>query len=141
MASCSPPCHNWVQVEKTLLVSALKSLVESRLWTTVDGHFRPSYVRYLKRCMDKDFSDAAIEEWHIETKVKKWRRTCLFIVDLIDCVGFEWDTSENMVVIEDNVWAAFAQVHPQARVARDVQSPLFDGWRVCFIPLPKKPEE
>ncbi|KAI8565920.1 hypothetical protein RHMOL_Rhmol03G0298200 [Rhododendron molle] len=60
--------------------------------------------------MDNDFPNAAIEKLHIEAKVKKWRRTCFVIVDLIDCPGFEWDASQNMVVAEDDVWTAFLQV-------------------------------
>ncbi|KAI8535548.1 hypothetical protein RHMOL_Rhmol10G0182600 [Rhododendron molle] len=71
-------------------------MVESQLWTTADGHFRPSYAGYLKTFMDRDFPDAAIEEWHIKVKVTKWSRTCLLIVDLIHCPEFEWDASENM---------------------------------------------
>ncbi|KAF7154295.1 hypothetical protein RHSIM_Rhsim01G0180000 [Rhododendron simsii] len=134
MAGRPPPRHNWVQAEEMLLISVLKSMVESRLWTTGSGHFRPGYVRYLKRFVDSDFSDAGIEEWHIEAKIKKWRRTCFIIVNLLDRLGFEW-------VAEENVWAAFVQVYKQAREARDVQFLLFDDWRICFIPPPEEPEE
>ncbi|KAF7127094.1 hypothetical protein RHSIM_Rhsim11G0034200 [Rhododendron simsii] len=141
MAGRPPPRHNWVQGEEMLLISVLKSMVESRLWTTGSGHFRPGYVRYLKRFMDSDFPDAGIEEWHIEAKIKKWRRTCFIIVNLLDRPGFEWDASQNMVVAEENVWAAFIQVYKQAREARDVQFPLFDDWRICFIPPPEELEE
>ncbi|KAI8551590.1 hypothetical protein RHMOL_Rhmol06G0197700 [Rhododendron molle] len=49
-------------------------MVESRLWTTGSGHFRSGYLRYLKRIIDSDFPDAAIEEWHIEAKVTKQAR-------------------------------------------------------------------
>ncbi|KAI8573026.1 hypothetical protein RHMOL_Rhmol01G0247300 [Rhododendron molle] len=84
MAGRLPPRHNWVQAEEILLISVLKSMVESRLWTTGSGHFRPGYLRYLKRIIDNDFPDAAIEEWHIEAKIKKWRRTCFIIVNLLD---------------------------------------------------------
>ncbi|KAF7124140.1 hypothetical protein RHSIM_Rhsim12G0123400 [Rhododendron simsii] len=133
--------HNWVQAEEMLLISVLKSMVESRLWTTESGHFRLGYVRYLKCFMDSDFPDAGIEEWHIEAKIKKWRRTCFIIVNLLDRPGFEWDASQNMVVAKENVWAAFVQVYKQAREARDVQFPLFDDWRICFIPPPEEPVE
>ncbi|KAF7135588.1 hypothetical protein RHSIM_Rhsim08G0085600 [Rhododendron simsii] len=88
MAGRPPPRHNWVQGEEMLLISVLKSMVESRLWTTGSGHFRPGYVRYLKRFMNSDFPDAGIEEWHIEAKIKKWRRTCFIIVNLLDRPGF-----------------------------------------------------
>ncbi|KAI8569120.1 hypothetical protein RHMOL_Rhmol02G0254100 [Rhododendron molle] len=87
MAGRPPPRHNWVQAEEILLISVLKSMVESRLWTTGSGHFRPGYLRYLKRIIDSDFPDAAIEEWHIEAKIKKWRRTCFIIVNLLDHPG------------------------------------------------------
>ncbi|KAI8551588.1 hypothetical protein RHMOL_Rhmol06G0197700 [Rhododendron molle] len=141
MAGRPPPRHNWVQAEEILLISVLKSMVESRLWTTGSGHFRSGYLRYLKRIIDSDFPDAAIEEWHIEAKIKKWRRTCFIIVNLLDHPGFEWDASQKMVVAEDDVWAAFLQVTKQAREVRDVQFSLFDNWRVCFIPPPEEPEE
>ncbi|KAF7145718.1 hypothetical protein RHSIM_Rhsim04G0133300 [Rhododendron simsii] len=88
MAGRLPPRHNWVQAEEILLISVLKSMVESRLWTTGSGHFRPGYLSYLKHIMDSDFPDAGIEEWHIEAKVKKWRRTCFVIVDRIDRPGW-----------------------------------------------------
>ncbi|KAI8572442.1 hypothetical protein RHMOL_Rhmol01G0198900 [Rhododendron molle] len=101
MASRPSPCHNWVQADETLLVSVLKSMVESQLWTTGSGHFHLGYTSYLKRFMDSDFPNAGIEEWQIEAKIKKWRRTCFITVDLIDRPGFEWDASENMVVAED----------------------------------------
>ncbi|KAI8573025.1 hypothetical protein RHMOL_Rhmol01G0247300 [Rhododendron molle] len=134
MAGRLPPRHNWVQAEEILLISVLKSMVESRLWTTGSGHFRPGYLRYLKRIIDNDFPDAAIEEWHIEAKIKKWRRTCFIIVNLLDHPRFEWNASQNMVVAEDDVTK-------QAREARDVQFSLFNDWRVCFIPPPEEPEE
>ncbi|XP_058208990.1 uncharacterized protein LOC131321951 [Rhododendron vialii] len=141
MAGRPPPRHNWVQAEEMLLISVLKSMVVSRLWTTRSGHFRPGYTSYLKRFMNNDFPDASIEEWHIEAKIKKWRRTCFIIVNLLDRLGFEWDASQNMVVAEDDVWDAFVQVNKQAREARDVQFSLFEDWRVCFIPPPEEPEE
>ncbi|XP_058202061.1 uncharacterized protein LOC131328381 [Rhododendron vialii] len=141
MAGRPSPRHNWVQDEEMLLISELKSMAVSRLWTTSSGHFRPSYTSYLKRFMNNDFPDASIEEWHIEAKIKKWRRTCFIIVNLLDRPGFEWDASQNMVVAEDDVWDAFIQVNKQAREARDVQFPLFEDWRVCFISPPEEPEE
>ncbi|KAF7147341.1 hypothetical protein RHSIM_Rhsim03G0124800 [Rhododendron simsii] len=90
--------------------------------------------------MDNDIPDTAIEEWHIEAKIKKWCRTCFIIVNLLDHPGFEWNASQNMVVAEDDVCVALLQVNKQARKARDVKFLLFDDWRVCFIPLPEEPE-
>ncbi|KAI8532430.1 hypothetical protein RHMOL_Rhmol11G0213600 [Rhododendron molle] len=49
-------------------------MVESRLWTTRSGHFRPGYLSYLKRIIESDFPAVAIEEWHIEAKVTKQGR-------------------------------------------------------------------
>ncbi|KAI8532428.1 hypothetical protein RHMOL_Rhmol11G0213600 [Rhododendron molle] len=134
MAGHPPPRHNWVQAEEMLLISVLKSMVESRLWTTRSGHFRPGYLSYLKRIIESDFPAVAIEEWHIEAKIKKWRRTCFIIVNLLDHPGFEWNESQNTVVAED-------AVTKQGREARDVQFSLFDDWHVCFIPPPEEPEE
>ncbi|KAI8559005.1 hypothetical protein RHMOL_Rhmol04G0140500 [Rhododendron molle] len=37
-------------------------MVESRLWTTADGHFRSHYAKYLKSFMDKSTQMEEIEE-------------------------------------------------------------------------------
>ncbi|KAI8551426.1 hypothetical protein RHMOL_Rhmol06G0184500 [Rhododendron molle] len=123
----------WSEVEESRLLSALTSMTQSPMWNTAQGTFNPGYLNYLQSVMAVEFFDALIEEFHIQTKIMRWKRTCKVIMNLIHTPGFDWDSTRHEVVAEDDVWTAYLQDHPQARLARDVQFPQFNDWCLCFV--------
>ncbi|KAI8560068.1 hypothetical protein RHMOL_Rhmol04G0226500 [Rhododendron molle] len=64
-------------------------MVRSAMWNTEAGTFHPYYLNYLKGLMAVEFSQAGIgETMHIEGKIKRWKRTCYLMQNLIHLFRF-----------------------------------------------------
>ncbi|KAI8543375.1 hypothetical protein RHMOL_Rhmol08G0212400 [Rhododendron molle] len=76
--------------------------------------------------MQASFPEAGIKPNHTLTKMKYSKRDFFYVTEMLHSPGFGWDSNENKVVVEDEVWNELIRDRPQVRHYRDMQFPKFN---------------
>ncbi|XP_058215640.1 uncharacterized protein LOC131326774 [Rhododendron vialii] len=116
----------WTEVEEETLLSKLTTLVDQGMWNGKPSECQPAYLEYLQNQMQASFPEAGIEPNHILRKMKYWKRGFFYVTEILHRPGFGWDSNENKVVAEYEVWEELIRDRPQVRLYRDRQIPKFN---------------
>ncbi|KAI8555558.1 hypothetical protein RHMOL_Rhmol05G0181200 [Rhododendron molle] len=122
----------WTEVEEQMLLTNVTNLVDEGIWEGNGNGWHPDYLAVLQNQMQASLPEAGIEQHHIATKMKAWKREYSCVANMIHSTGFGWNANENRFVVEDEVWNDYVRDHPSVTRYRDKQFPNFIQWDHIF---------
>ncbi|KAG8368384.1 hypothetical protein BUALT_Bualt15G0039900 [Buddleja alternifolia] len=124
--------RSWSYEEELVLVSALKELVV-RGWKSDKG-FMIGYQNFLEQLMIQAIPGTDIRaEPDINSKVHVWKKHHSSLATMLTRSGFGWnDTSNTIIVDDDQVWDNYVKTDINARTMRYKSWPLYNDWCEVF---------
>ncbi|KAI8559892.1 hypothetical protein RHMOL_Rhmol04G0211200 [Rhododendron molle] len=98
------------EVEEQMLLTNVTNLVDEGIWEGNGNGWHPGYLAVLQNQMQASLPQAGIEQNHIATKMKAWKREYSYLATMLHCPGFGWNANEKRLVVEDEVWNDFFRV-------------------------------
>lgn len=102
--------HLWTKEEEDALLGILEDLVaKGHLYD--NGTFKPGIFTLIEDALRHFCPASGLKARHVESKVKKWKRKCSIICDMLDRTGFSWNDVMKCVEVDSGeTWKAYVQV-------------------------------
>ena len=102
----------WEAFEEEVLLSVLEDLV-ARKQRCDTGAFKQGTLIEIAKVVNVLCPNSNIKATpHIESKLKKWKKTYSLVLDMINTSGFAWNDVKKCVEVDsDDAWQPYVQVH------------------------------
>ena len=104
--------RKWEAFEEEVLLGVLEDFV-ARKQRCDTGAFKQGTLVEIAKAVNVLCPHSNIKaNPHIESKLKKWKKTYSMVVDMINTSGFAWNDVKKCVEVDsDDAWQTYVQVH------------------------------
>ena len=104
--------RKWEAFEEEVLLGVLEDFV-ARKQRCDTGAFKQGTLVEIAKVVNVLCPHSNIKaNPHIESKLKKWKKTYSMVVDMINTSGFAWNDVKKCVEVDsDDAWQTYVQVH------------------------------
>ncbi|XP_050128241.1 uncharacterized protein LOC126604955 [Malus sylvestris] len=119
--------RKWEAFEEEVLLSVLEDFV-ARKQRCDTGAFKQGTLIEIAKDVNVLCPHSNIKASpHIESKLKKWKKTYSLVVDMINTSGFAWNDVKKCVEVDsDDAWQTYVQKNKEADRWRSKHFPLYD---------------
>ena len=103
--------RSWTRKEEDVLIHALKDIVTEG-WKVDNNTFRSGYLQVLERKLIIALPGTDLRATpHIESKIKKWKKSYGSLFSILGKSGIGWNDSEKMLeIIDKELWDDLCKV-------------------------------
>ncbi|KAM1056624.1 hypothetical protein ACFX2J_029803 [Malus domestica] len=125
--------RKWEAFEEEVLLGVLEDFV-ARKQRCDTGAFKQGTLVEIAKAVNVLCPHSNIKaNPHIESKLKKWKKTYSMVVDMINTSGFAWNDVKKCVEVDsDDAWQTYVQRNKEADGWRSKPFPLFDRFAYIF---------
>ncbi|XP_050121054.1 uncharacterized protein LOC126598737 isoform X2 [Malus sylvestris] len=125
--------RKWEAFEEEVLLGVLEDFV-ARKQRCDTGAFKQGTLVEIAKAVNVLCPHSNIKaNPHIESKLKKWKKTYSMVVDMINTSGFAWNDVKKCVEVDsDDSWQTYVQRNKEADGWRSKPFPLFDRFAYIF---------
>ncbi|KAB2594899.1 hypothetical protein D8674_030349 [Pyrus ussuriensis x Pyrus communis] len=125
--------RKWEAFEEEVLLSVLEDFV-ARKQRCDTGAFKQGTLIEIAKAVNVLCPNSNIKATpHIESKLKKWKKTYSLVLDMINTSGFAWNDVKKCVEVDsDDAWLSYVQKNKEADGWRSKPFPLYDRFAYIF---------